>query len=48
MAFNRHLAHQAGREDLAAHLAGVHSDGSLPGELLGPVNRSRHAIGEMA
>jgi hypothetical protein len=38
--------HEACHEDLAAHFARVHTDGSLPGELLGLVDRSSHTIDE--
>src|ERR1051326_3402506 len=39
---HRHLVHEPGREDLAAHLASVHGDDPLPGELLGLADRSCH------
>jgi len=42
-----HLVDQAGGEDLAADLPGIHGDGALAGEVLGPGDRGRHAVDEV-
>jgi hypothetical protein len=44
---HRYFVDQAGRKDLAAYLAGIHSDVSVGGQLAGRGYRSGHVVDEM-